>query len=113
MGEFLPDETNAHPASAMIAEEERAELRRRLNGLPKKYRDMLWMRCGLTTGTPMKLEQVARKFGVTRQRVDQVEKMFLKQLRGGKDWLKPDMRRIKRRPIFKKDVIANREVLAA
>lgn len=39
---------------------------------------MILMRFGIETGSPMTLEEVAERFGVTRERVRQVESKFLR-----------------------------------
>lgn len=52
-----------------------------LNELTEKERDILLMRFGFETGTPMTLEEIGQKFGVTRERIRQIEKQCLGKLR--------------------------------
>ena len=53
-----------------------------LQRLDRVYQQkMILMRYGIVTGTPMTLEEVANEFGVTRERVRQVECRFFMRLR--------------------------------
>ncbi len=42
---------------------------------------IILMRLGIVSGTPMTLEEVANEFGITRERVRQIESMFLRRCR--------------------------------
>ena len=46
-----------------------------------KLQKVMLMRLGITTGTPMTLEEVANEFGTTRERIRQIESKFFKRRR--------------------------------
>jgi RNA polymerase primary sigma factor len=72
-------------AIAPGAEADRQLLKRRvaevLRGLPPRDRGVIELRFGLRDGRPRTLEEVARAFGVTRERVRQLEQRGLDRLR--------------------------------
>ena len=49
--------------------------------LPKRNRDILRMRFGFDTGRPMTLEEIAAQYGITRERVRQIEAKSIRILR--------------------------------
>ena len=51
-----------------------------LAALPRREREVLEMRYGLTGGRPRTLEEVGRAFNITRERVRQIENRTLKKL---------------------------------
>lgn len=55
-------------------------LREVLNGLPPNQRRILQLRFGLEDGRRRTLEEVGREFGVTRERIRQIEKEVLRRL---------------------------------
>ena len=52
-----------------------------LNDLSEKERKILEMRHGLNDGITHTLEEVGREFGVTRERIRQIQNLALKKLR--------------------------------
>ena len=56
-------------------------LRELLDDLPPKEREILVDRFGLGSGTPMTLESIGQRMGVTRERVRQIEMSALQKLR--------------------------------
>ena len=73
-----------HPdAAAAVADLLRRQesLRQLLDDLPPKEREVLIDRFGLATGTPMTLEAIGQRLGVTRERVRQIEMSALHKLR--------------------------------
>ena len=48
--------------------------------LPERERQVIEMRYGLTGGRPRTLEEVGQAFGVTRERIRQIENNTLKKL---------------------------------
>lgn len=57
------------------------ELASLLPVLGEREREIITLRYGLDDGKPMTLEQVGNRFGVTRERVRQIEKKALKKMR--------------------------------
>ena len=53
---------------------------RALNALPRREREVIELRYGLLGGEPRTLEEVGRAFGVTRERIRQIENNTLKKL---------------------------------
>ena len=81
LSEFLEDRVELNPAEAAM----RTLIRRRLNEildcLTEREREVIYMRYGLTDGRPHTLEEVARAFAVTRERIRQIEQKGLKKLK--------------------------------
>ncbi len=82
LGSFIADETIASPdqdASRRILNEQMMEI---LDELSPKERKILEMRNGLTEeGICYTLEEVGREFGVTRERIRQIEAKALERIR--------------------------------
>ena len=73
LGDFVPDDKILSPdqeASHRIIADQVKEI---LTDLPKKERKILEMRHGLTDGYTHTLEEVGKVFGVTRERIRQIE----------------------------------------
>jgi RNA polymerase primary sigma factor len=81
LAEFIVDGFGETPAEAAL----RSVLRRRidvvLSALSDRERDVILMRFGLLDGQPHTLEEVARSFQVTRERIRQIEQKSLKKLK--------------------------------
>lgn len=81
LGEFLVD----HCEVSATDEAARSILRKRialvLGVLQEKEREVIVMRYGLADGVMRTLEEVARAFGVTRERIRQIEQKSLAKLR--------------------------------
>jgi RNA polymerase primary sigma factor len=73
----------ADPGAAAMANilRERADLQGILEALPPTERAVIRDRFGLDGGTPMTLEAIGRRLGVTRERVRQIEAAALRKLR--------------------------------
>jgi len=73
LGEFIPDEKILSPdqeSSRRILSDQIKEI---LSDLTPKERQILEMRHGLKNGVMYTLEEVGREFGVTRERIRQIE----------------------------------------
>jgi RNA polymerase primary sigma factor len=55
-------------------------VQRALDSLPERERKVIELRFGLTGGRARTLEEVGRAFGVTRERIRQIENNTLKKL---------------------------------
>jgi RNA polymerase primary sigma factor len=81
LGDFIEDETIVGPADATSNQLLKEQLHSILSALSKRERAVLEMRFGLKDGESHTLEEVGRAFGVTRERVRQIESKALRKLR--------------------------------
>jgi len=81
LGEFLEDERAIAPLDAAALSLLREQVRALLATLSERERRVLAMRFGLEDGQTYTLEEVGRAFGVTRERVRQIEAKALRKLR--------------------------------
>jgi RNA polymerase primary sigma factor len=81
LGDLIEDEESVSPSEQAIDNLRREGLKRALAGLPDRERDIVAMRYGLDDGEPRKLEEVGQAFGITRERVRQIEKHALRKLK--------------------------------
>ena len=81
LGDFIEDETILGPADATSNQLLKEQIRSILNSLGERERAVLEMRFGLIDGEDHTLEEVGRAFGVTRERVRQIESKALRKLR--------------------------------
>ena len=58
-----------------------AEIRRALAGLTARESRIVELRYGLRDGHPLTLQDIAERFGLTRERIRQIEKEALAKLR--------------------------------
>ncbi len=59
---------------------QREDVQRALDALPERERQVIELRYGLSGLEPLTLEEVGRTFGVTRERIRQIENTTLKKL---------------------------------
>ncbi len=81
LGDFIEDDSLPGPvdeASRQLLKEQMEEI---LKGLSEREREVLRMRFGLDDGISHTLEDVGRRFNVTRERVRQIEAKALRKLR--------------------------------
>jgi RNA polymerase primary sigma factor len=81
LGDFIRDETMPEPDDAASQQLLREQLRNILNSLNHRERQVLEMRFGLNDGQSHTLEEVGQAFGVTRERIRQIEAKALRKLR--------------------------------
>jgi RNA polymerase primary sigma factor len=80
LGDFVEDSTAESPFEIASENLRRENVRRALDALPLREREVIEMRFGLTGGRPRTLEEVGRAFSVTRERIRQIENHALKKL---------------------------------
>jgi RNA polymerase primary sigma factor len=80
LGDFVEDETAESPFESATVILQRENVWRALNVLPERERQVIELRYGLTGQQPLTLEEVGRYFGVTRERIRQIENNTLKKL---------------------------------
>ena len=78
---FIADQEALAPEAAVSSVMLKKELDRALHTLPPRERKILRLRFGLDDGRPHTLEEVGREFGLTRERIRQIEAGALKKLR--------------------------------
>jgi RNA polymerase primary sigma factor len=81
VGSMVSDGGTPSPLVAVSLEELRSELGSLLEALAARDRDILRLRFGLDLGHPCTLDEVSLRFGVSRERIRQLEKKALIQLR--------------------------------
>jgi len=81
LGDFIKDDTMPEPDDAASAQLLREQLRTILKSLNPRERQVLEMRFGLKDGQSHTLEEVGQAFGVTRERIRQIEAKALRKLR--------------------------------
>jgi RNA polymerase primary sigma factor len=81
LGDFIEDEQSVAPSDAVGELMQGEDLGRVLELLTSRERRVLEMRYGLTDGRPHTLEEVGVQFGVTRERIRQIEAKTLAKLR--------------------------------
>ena len=80
LGDFVEDETADSPFELAIENLRRENVRTALDALPEREREVIEMRFGLKGHEARTLEEVGRAFGVTRERIRQIENTTLKKL---------------------------------
>jgi len=80
LGDFVEDETALSPFDTASENIRRENVRLVLEALPPREREVLEMRYGLKGHQARTLEEVGRAFGVTRERIRQIENNTLKKL---------------------------------
>lgn len=81
LGDFLEDKELLSPDDAAANQLLREELESMIDELAPREREVLRLRFGLEDGHPYTLEEVGRRFGVTRERIRQIEAKALRKLR--------------------------------
>ena len=80
LGDFVEDEAAISPFERASENLRKENVRRALDALPQREREVIEMRFGLTGARPFTLEEVGRAFNVTRERIRQIENHTLKKL---------------------------------
>ena len=81
LGDFIEDASAVAPPDAASESMLREQLDSVLDGLAERERKVIKFRFGLEDGHPRTLEEVGREFGVTRERIRQIESKTLAKLR--------------------------------
>jgi RNA polymerase primary sigma factor len=81
LGDFIEDSAAVVPPDAASFSMLQEQLGKVLNGLAERERKVIELRFGLVDGHPRTLEEVGREFGVTRERIRQIESKTLAKLR--------------------------------
>jgi RNA polymerase primary sigma factor len=81
LGDFIEDDSLPGPADQASRNLLKEQMNEILAGLSERERKVLEMRFGLKDGTARTLEEVGQEFGVTRERIRQIEAKALRKLR--------------------------------
>ncbi len=81
LGDFVADDVGGSTEEKAESVFLREEIDAMLKGLSPREREVIILRFGLETGRPMTLEEVGRRFKVTRERIRQIETAALRKLR--------------------------------
>jgi RNA polymerase primary sigma factor len=82
LGDFVPDDQAESPFDTASLSLRREDVELALSALPERERKVIELRFGLDGSQPCTLEEVGREFGVTRERIRQIENNTLKKLEG-------------------------------
>ena len=88
-GEFLPDTGARSPEAPLLEEDTLRRVKLALDSLTPRERLVLEMRYGIVNAREHTLEEIARRLGVSRERVRQIEKETMERLRRRRSLLGP------------------------
>jgi RNA polymerase primary sigma factor len=80
LGDFVADDAVLEPFEEASERLQKEGVRKALDALPERERQVIELRYGLSGLEPLTLEEVGRTFGVTRERIRQIENNTLKKL---------------------------------
>jgi RNA polymerase primary sigma factor len=80
LGDFVADDAVLEPFEEASEHLQKEGVQKALQALPERERQVIELRYGLAGGEPLTLEEVGRTFGVTRERIRQIENNTLKKL---------------------------------
>ncbi|SDN63610.1 sigma-70 family RNA polymerase sigma factor [Allokutzneria albata] len=83
LGDFIEDSEATDAESAVISTLLQDDLRRVLSTLDDREQHVIRLRYGLDDGQPKTLDQIGRLFGLSRERVRQIEREVMSKLRQG------------------------------
>ena len=81
LGDFIPDNNTLAPSDAASYQLLKEQVDDVLDSISERERRVLQLRFGLEDGRSRTLEEVGREFGVTRERIRQIEAKALRKLR--------------------------------
>ena len=81
LGDFIEDADAVAPAEAASTQLLKEKMEDVLENLTVREKKVLQLRFGLEDGRPRTLEEVGQEFGVTRERIRQIEAKALRKLR--------------------------------
>jgi RNA polymerase primary sigma factor len=79
--DILKDESTPEPSSTSEERMRREQLNTWIAELPDPERSIIEMRYGLNEQQPRTLDNIGRQFGITRERVRQIENQAIRKLR--------------------------------
>ncbi|WP_019203281.1 sigma-70 family RNA polymerase sigma factor [Tsukamurella sp. 1534] len=83
LGDFIEDSEAASAESAVISNLMHSDVRSVLGTLDEREQQVIRLRYGLDDGQPRTLDQIGKMFGLSRERVRQIEREVMSKLRNG------------------------------
>ena len=83
LGDFIEDAEATDAETAVVASMRHSDIRSVIGSLEEREQDVIRLRYGLDDGVPRTLDQIGRKFGLSRERVRQIEREVMAKLRAG------------------------------
>lgn len=80
LGDFIPDENGMVPATAVDRLMLKEQISSVLDTLKPREREVLELRFGIKDNKPRTLEEVGKQFGVTRERIRQIESKAMRKI---------------------------------
>ena len=83
LGDFIEDSQSTSAEASVVATFMHADINRVLHTLDDRERSVVRLRYGLEDGRPHTLDEIGRQFGISRERVRQIERDSMAKLRTG------------------------------
>ena len=83
LGDFIEDSEAMSAENTVIAELMHTDIRHVLATLDEREQQVIQLRFGLDDGQPRTLDQIGKRFGLSRERVRQIEREVMVKLRNG------------------------------
>ena len=83
LGDFIEDAEATDAESAVVASLRHSDIRDVIGTLEQREQDVIRLRYGLDDGVPRTLDQIGRRFELSRERVRQIEREVMATLRDG------------------------------
>lgn len=83
LGDFIEDTEATDAEAAVEAILRHSDIRTVIDTLEQREQDVIRMRYGLDDGVPRTLDQIGRRYGLSRERVRQIEREVMVKLRDG------------------------------
>ena len=84
LGDFIEDAEATDAETAVVAAMRHSDIRDVIGTLEQREQDVIRLRYGLDDGVPRTLDQIGRRFGLSRERVRQIEREVMAKLRDGR-----------------------------
>ncbi|MEL7626562.1 MAG: sigma-70 family RNA polymerase sigma factor [Anaerolineaceae bacterium] len=81
LADYIPDLESEEPIDELLRDALKDTVRETLDSLTDRQREVLELRFGLKDGVYHSLEEVSQRFGLTRERIRQIESSALRRLR--------------------------------
>jgi RNA polymerase primary sigma factor len=80
LGDFVEDEHYHAPEDVVLEQSLREDINETLTGLSEKEAEIVQYRFGLNGRSPLSLKEIGDRYGLTKERIRQIEKKALKRL---------------------------------